>query len=98
MYPFPFEAARPALANWSRVDFTKPDLERFPAYDAALGYRVRVDGGQMLHLPMFWWHAVRNVGDLTIAVNFFITPPWQPPAYAMEYPFYRERVSAGASS
>jgi [protein]-arginine 3-hydroxylase / protease len=42
----------------SRIDPLKPDLNRYPAFTQALGFKCELQPGEMLFLPRFWWHYV----------------------------------------
>jgi hypothetical protein len=49
------------------------DLERFPQVGQLRPYRVRVEAGDALYIPVFWWHAVGSVDDkfgVTVACTF----------------------------
>jgi jumonji domain-containing protein 7 len=55
---------------WSPIDPDDPDLSRYPLFANATVYQVEVEAGDILYLPAFWFHKVKQSG-LTIAVNFW---------------------------
>lgn len=55
---------------FSRVDGSKPDFERFPRYGEARGLRFTLYPGEMLFIPVHWWHLTRVQG-LQISVTQF---------------------------
>ncbi|WP_051872188.1 cupin-like domain-containing protein [Streptomyces sclerotialus] len=62
-------------ANTSKsVRVDNVDLRRFPRIAAALAERrdVVLEPGQMLYLPVGWWHQVDAVDGLNININFWL--------------------------
>jgi hypothetical protein len=55
-----------------RVD--NPDVKRFPRLVAALAQRrdIVLEPGQMLYLPMGWWHQVDGLDRVNININFWL--------------------------
>ena len=53
------------------VDFETPDLERFPALARARGLETTLEPGDVLWLPSFYWHYVRQLdeGSPNLSVN-----------------------------
>jgi mannose-6-phosphate isomerase-like protein (cupin superfamily) len=47
-----------------------PDLARFPNFKDLKGVEAIVNPGEILYIPMYWWHHVINVED-TVAINFW---------------------------
>lgn len=43
---------------------------RFPKFAEVKGMEARVNSGEILYIPMYYWHHVINVED-TIAINFW---------------------------
>lgn len=66
----------------SPVDIQAPDVERFPLYDPSRALRCRIDPGDVLYLPAFWWHEVcampssRAERRWNVAVNRWFHPVW----------------------
>jgi len=59
--------------NWSRISFDHPpDFKQFPKFKKALVYEALLEPGDMLFIPVHWWHAVYGP-DLSISGAFF----WQ---------------------
>lgn len=67
MYPEPPWSSVP---NFSRVDPRHPDLDRYPAFQAALPLVTVLDAGDVLFLPSATWHHVTSETD-SISVNFW---------------------------
>lgn len=61
----------------SLVDAFAPDYARFPAYPRDdEGLDLAVGEGDILYLPLGWWHAVRADTDgRHLSVNFWFAPP-----------------------
>lgn len=57
-----------------------PDFDRFPESANAKQMACRVDAGDVLYLPAFWWHEVVSAPDKqerrNLAINFWYTPVW----------------------
>lgn len=57
------------LAGTDFVDVNRPDHEEFPLFSAAAGrMEAVVHPGDMIFVPLDWWHQVENL-DVTIAVT-----------------------------
>lgn len=56
------------------VDFDNVSRERFPRLIPKLAQRreVILEPGQMLYLPLAWWHQVESLDELNINVNFWL--------------------------
>jgi hypothetical protein len=75
LYPYPVWGG---AMNHSQVDIDRPDLARFPRFAVATPYRCMLGPGEMLYIPIHWWHQVRTV-ETGASVNMW----WQPlPAQA----------------
>lgn len=57
----------------SQVDFDDPDLIRFPKFKEIEGQEAILKPGDVLYLPMYWWHHVETTCDspYSISVNFW---------------------------
>ncbi len=55
---------------YSLVDPERPDLERFPGFARATVREVVLAPGEMLFLPVGWWHHVRA---LSVSINLAFT-------------------------
>jgi hypothetical protein len=71
LYPFPADSKIPTM---SQVDIDRPDFDTFPRFREAEGVELTLQEGQMLYIPLFWWHQVRSL-DPSISVNFWWMPP-----------------------
>lgn len=57
----------------SQVELENPDLERFPEFSQLRGWEAILGPGDVLYLPMYWWHQVESAprGGYTVSVNFW---------------------------
>jgi len=53
----------------SQVDDRAPDLRRFPRFAAARPLHVDLEAGELLFIPIHWWHSVLTEG-LGIGVSY----------------------------
>ena len=69
LYPFPLSVHLRhglKLRSWcSQLYPERPDLESFPRFKEALQHRyeVTLNPGEVLYLPVGWWHEVTTIGD-----------------------------------
>jgi lysine-specific demethylase 8 len=56
--------------HYSPVDVEEPDLERFPKYAKATPLEVTLEPGEMLFIPVRWWHHARSL-EKAISLNFW---------------------------
>lgn len=73
LYPYPVHHP---CDRQSQVDFDNPDYEKCPDFKNIVGYETVVGPGDVLYIPMYWWHHIESLlnGGVTITVNF-----WAPP-------------------
>jgi hypothetical protein len=57
-------------SNFSRVDVMRPDFERFPRFRGVGAYQTQLDPGDMLYIPIHWFHHVVSL-DAAISINFW---------------------------
>jgi hypothetical protein len=57
------------IAVYSEVDPENPDFERHPLFRHAHPIVVDVEAGEVLFLPVGWWHHVRSL-DLSMMVSY----------------------------
>jgi Cupin-like domain len=86
LYPFPFSYAAnpysPAANHMSQVNVLSPDLTRFPAWAHADRALLELGPGDMLFIPVFWWHAVCGI-DQNMSINYW----WRArPANLLQHP------------
>ncbi|MEM7199586.1 MAG: cupin-like domain-containing protein [Planctomycetota bacterium] len=67
LYPFPWYTH---VLNFSRVDPRAPDRASFPRFADATPIVVDMRPGDMIYVPVHWWHAVESPG-LSCAISFF---------------------------
>lgn len=73
----------PLLTKWISIDPLAPDLAAHPKYSKIQPLHVRVNAGDLLFLPNYWYHHVRQ-SHKCIAVNF-----WYDMEYDSRYCYYR---------
>lgn len=63
----------PAGQAISLVDFSDPDLERFPRFATAVEHaRVAdMEPGDALFLPSMWWHHVEGLEAMNVLINYW---------------------------
>jgi hypothetical protein len=77
LYIGPLDYA-PTPTPISLVDFSAPDLARFPRFARALEAALVADlaPGDAIYIPPLWWHHVQSSAPLSILVNYW----WKPAA------------------
>lgn len=60
-------------ANYSQVDYLRPDFERFPLFREAAIAETVVEPGEMIFIPADTWHHVRSL-DPSISLSFWWYP------------------------
>ncbi|KAJ6661727.1 hypothetical protein lerEdw1_013249 [Lerista edwardsae] len=83
LYPYPVHHP---CDRQSQVDFDNPDYEKFPNFQNVVGYETVVGPGDVLYIPMYWWHHIESLlnGGTTITVNFWYKGA--PTPKRIEYP------------
>jgi lysine-specific demethylase 8 len=56
------------FVRWSKVNPFEPDFERFPLLREASYFEAFIAPGDVLYIPLGWWHAVRSL-DTTISIS-----------------------------
>jgi hypothetical protein len=74
-YPLPMFSQTAHISGVFR-DGPTPDLKQFPRFDTSKGLAVRVQEGDILYLPAYWWHQVESLGSENVNLNFW----WMPAA------------------
>lgn len=61
------------MSIYLQVDFDRPDYTRFPKLADARGQEAVVGPGDVLYIPIYWWHHVESLmrGGYTVSVNFW---------------------------
>lgn len=88
LYPNPLSDF--PFINRSQVDCFAPELDRFPRYAEVEAEHVHLSAGDMLFVPPFWWHYVKNL-DTAAALRFEFD------GIDSDIPFYNERRQLVAS-
>lgn len=68
--------------NMSLTTSPAPDPARFPDFSRAKGIELLVEPGQLLFIPIYWWHAIQNEETNIAAVFFWYRSAksrWLPP-------------------
>ena len=66
----------------SQVNVLSPDLTRFPAWAHADRALLELGPGDMLFIPVYWWHAVWGI-DQNMSINYW----WRArPANLLQHP------------
>lgn len=63
----------PAGQAISLVDFTNPDLKRFPKFATAMAQAqvIELQPGDALIIPSMWWHHVEALSSLNVLMNYW---------------------------
>jgi lysine-specific demethylase 8 len=67
LYPFPFSYVGSRV---SRVNVVSPDLTQFPAWAHADRTLLELDPGEMLFIPVYWWHSMWGI-DQNMSINYW---------------------------
>jgi len=89
VYPFPFSYFG---NNISQVNVASPDLTQFPAWAHADRALLELGPGDMLFIPVFWWHAAWGI-DQNMSINY-----WWPRRPAILLQLQHPRQTARALS
>ncbi len=73
LYPHSLFSKHP---NFSRVELSNPDLEKFPLFKKATPLVVELQAGEALFIPSLWWHHLENMED-SVAMNFWWSVGWK---------------------
>lgn len=72
LYPGPLDPT-PGGQAISLVDFSAPDLDRFPRFARALEHAqvAELAPGDALYIPSLWWHHVQGLNRFNVLVNYW---------------------------
>lgn len=81
--PFPLGGPNPAY-NCSAIDVEARELPS--AFEALPAFEARIEAGDLLFIPAYWFHTFRHEGDFNANVNFWWKPerPRQSPVAARQ--------------
>ena len=85
LYKYPFYTR---LSNMSKTTSLTPDMEKFPLYYKAEPIDLTLKQGEMLFIPIYWWHSIQNFGLNMATVTFWGRDIWYrkpPPALMVDY-------------
>ena len=70
LYPYPVGHVKD---NYCIPDLEQPDLSTFPALARVRGVEVTLEAGDVLYLPKYYWHLVRQLdGQQNLSLNFWV--------------------------
>ncbi len=72
-YPLPMFSQTAHISGVYR-DGPGSDLSRFPRFDRQRGIDIEVRAGEVLYVPVYWWHQVESLGDENVNLNFWWLP------------------------
>jgi hypothetical protein len=88
----PYLYKYPWNSDNSNMSLTTSDPATFPKFSKARAIELVIGPGELLFIPIYWWHAIQNE-ELNIAVVFFwyrsARSRWLPPA-GMRADYFRE--------
>jgi len=58
------------LTNTSQVDVEHPDLKKYPLFKSAKCQECILESGEMLFIPIKWWHYVKSL-ERSFSVSFW---------------------------
>ena len=70
LYPYPVHHP---YDGQSQVDFRQPNHSKFPLFKEARANEAVIGPGDILYIPMYWFHHVEALSD-NISVNFWCKP------------------------
>lgn len=89
LYKYPWYSDN---SNMSLTTSPRPDPTAFPKFSRARSIELVIGPGELLFIPIYWWHAVQNE-EFNIAVVFFwyrsTRSRWLPPP-GMRAEYFRE--------
>jgi len=71
LYPFAFHQRS---LHISQVNMVEPDHARFPEFQKAARMELVLEPGEMLFIPVFWWHGVSGMGE-NLSINYWWSTP-----------------------
>ena len=70
LYPYPVGHVKD---NFAIADLEQPDLSTFPALARARGVEATLEAGDVLYLPKYYWHLVRQLdGPHNLSLNCWV--------------------------
>jgi hypothetical protein len=66
-YPYGWKTKSSFL---SQVSIDDPDYQRFPLFRNAIRHEIEVCPGDLIYVPLGWWHEVHSIDPINISVNY----------------------------
>jgi len=60
--------------GYCEVDAFEADLKEFPLYKDVPIYETKLEPGEMLYMPIYWFHAVESLGMINVTTNWWYRP------------------------
>ena len=77
----------------SRTTALVPDPDEFPEFHKAKAYDIVLKAGEMLFIPIYWWHAIQNRQINIATVTFWGCDSWyRYPPPGMRLGFYYDFI------
>jgi len=57
--------------GYCEVDAFEPDFEAFPMYASVPIVQTILEPGELLYMPVFWFHAIQSLGPVNITTNWW---------------------------
>lgn len=54
----------------SQVSIDEPDYQQHPLFRRAVRHEVEVHPGDVIYIPLGWWHEVHSLGRINVSVNY----------------------------
>ena len=55
------------------MNILNPDYEKFPLFSEAVPLRCRIERGEFLFIPSYWWHEVQSYPEKHEGINIAVT-------------------------
>ncbi|HMQ67793.1 MAG TPA: cupin-like domain-containing protein [Ignavibacteria bacterium] len=69
-YLYPNVHGPKTLRQISLIDLDNVDHKKFPLYEKSQAYKATIYPGDILYIPLHWWHHVRSM-DFSININYW---------------------------
>lgn len=54
-----------------KVDFDKPDFNKFPRFSEIRGMEVALEPGEVLYIPNYWWHYIESESHRCVIIFIY---------------------------
>ncbi|MCB0726486.1 MAG: cupin-like domain-containing protein [Ignavibacteriae bacterium] len=69
-YLYPNVHGPKTLRQISLIDLDNVDHKKFPLFEKSQAYKATIGPGDILYIPLHWWHHVRSL-DFSININYW---------------------------